>query len=176
MSEPPSLPPVERRRFPRRWRRGRNAMLGLVALIGLGLVGYFAFWRIGPPLIGRITPSPVHVGQTVVIEGQGFDPALEDNIVLFDDYAGRMVKGGRTQIEVEVPDVGVPEGQEQRVKVKVQVGENQLSNSVEIVVRPPLEPEPGTEPLTEEEEETAPLASPNPGYASPRASPSPPPR
>ena len=79
-------------------------MIGLVALIALGLIGYFAFWRIGPPLIGRITPSPVHVGQTVVIEGQGFDPALEDNIVLFDDYAGRMVKGGRTQIEVEVPD------------------------------------------------------------------------
>jgi hypothetical protein len=174
MSEPPSLPPVERRRFPRRWRRGRNAMIGLVALILLAVIGYFAFWRIGPPLIGRITPSPVHVGQTVVIEGQGFDPALEDNIVLFDDYAGRMVKGGRTRIEVEVPDTGVPEGQEQRVKVKVRVGESQLSNTVEIVVRPPLEPEPGTEPLTEEEEDVPPLASPNPGYASPRASPSPP--
>ena len=178
MSDAPSLPPVERRRFPRRWRRGRNAMIGLLALIALGLVGYFAFWRIGPPLIGRITPSPVHAGETVVIEGQGFDTTLEGNVVYFDDYSGRMLKAGRTRLEVEVPDTAVPEGEEERVQVKVEVGESQVSNAMEIVVRPPLEPEPGTEPFTaeEEEEDEGPLSSPNPGYASPSPSKPPPSR
>jgi hypothetical protein len=176
MTEATTLPPVERRRFPRRWRRGRKAMFGLLVLIALALVGYFAFWRIGPPLIGRITPSTVHVGETVIIEGQGFDTSLEGNVVYFGDYSGRMVRAGRTELEVEVPDIGVPEGQEERVPVKVEVGESQVSSAIEIVVRPPLEPEPGTEPLTEEEAEEAPLSSPNPGYASPSPSVSPPSR
>jgi hypothetical protein len=174
MSDAPGLPPVERRRFPRRWRRGRNAMLGLLVLIALATIGYFAFWRIGPPLIGRVSPSPVHIGQNVVIEGQGFATTLEGNVVYFGDYSGRMVSAARTRIEVEVPEIGVPEGQEVRLPVKVQVGENQVSNAMEIVVRPPLEPEPGTDVLTEEEEDEPPLASPNPGYASsPSPAPSP---
>ena len=165
MSDAPSLPPVERRRFPRRWRRGRNAMIGLLVLMGLGVAGYFAFWRIGPPLIGRITPSTVHVGETVVIEGQGFATTLEGNIVYFDDYTGRVLQAGPTRLEVEVPDTAMAEDEEERVHVKVEVGENQVSNAVEIVVRPPLEPEPGTDALTEEEEEEGPLASPNPDDA-----------
>jgi IPT/TIG domain-containing protein len=176
MSDAPGVPPVERRRFPRRWRRGRNAMLGLLALIALATVGYFAFWRIGPPLIGRISPTTVHVGETVLIEGQGFATTLEGNIVYFGDYSGRMVRAGRTGIEVEVPDISVPEGQQQRVPVKVQVGENQVSNSMEVVILPSLEREPGTDPLTEEEEEEPPLARPNPGHASPLPSRSPPSR
>ena len=174
MSDTPSLPPVERRRFPRRWRRGRTAMFGLLALIALSLIGYFAFWRIGPPLIGRISPMRVHVGDTMVIEGQGFDTTLEGNVVYFDDFSGRMIKAGRTRLEVEVPDTGVPEGQEQRVLVKVQVGERQVSDAMEVVLLPPRDPEPGTEALTEEEEEEGRLAGPNPQYAAP--SPSPPSR
>ena len=151
-------------------------MLGLLVLIALGLIGYFAFWRVGPPLIGRITPARVHAGDTIVIEGQGFDTALEDNVVYFGEYSGRLLKAGRTRLEVEVPDTRVPEGEEERLPVKVQVGETQLSNAMEVVVLPPREPEPGTEPLTEEEEEAGPFASPIPQYASPSPSGSPPSR
>ena len=105
MSEAASPPPVERRRFPRRWRRGRRALVGLLALMMLGVIGYVAFWRVGPPLLARVSPSPAHVGGTVILDGQGFDPTLEGNVVYFDDYSGRVVKAGRTRLEVEVPDI-----------------------------------------------------------------------
>jgi hypothetical protein len=170
MSEVQSPPPYERRRFPRRWRRARRALYGLLGLLALGVAGYVAFWRVGPPVLARVAPSPAHVGDSVVLDGQGFDPTLEGNVVYFGDYAGRVLKAGKTQLEVEVPDVGV-EGAWLPVLVKVEVGQKRVSNALELVVQPARVPEPGTGPLTDEEEEEPPLASPNPGYASPRPSP-----
>ena len=171
MSDVPGPPAVERRRFPRRWRRARRALIGLLILLVLGVAGHLAFWRIGPPLLSRITPSPAHVGDTVTLEGQGFDTTLEGNIVYFGDYTGRLMRAGRTTLAVEVPDIGVAAGAQQPVKVKVEVDEDKVSNALDLVVLPSLDPEPGTEPFTEEEEDDPPLASPSPGYASPRASP-----
>jgi hypothetical protein len=172
MSDITGPPLVERRRYPRRWRRGMHAMLGLVALILLSVGGYVAFWRIGPPQLARVTPTPVHVGEILTLDGQGFDPSLEGNIVYFGDYSGRVLRADRTLLQVEVPDIGVAEGTQAPVLVKVEVDESKVSNALELVVLPALHPEPGTGPLTEDEEEEPPLASPNPGYASPRPSPS----
>lgn len=178
MSEAASPPQqVERRHFPRRWRRARRALIGLVAVIVMGAIGYVAFWRAGPPLIARVSPSTAHAGETVVLDGQGFATTLEGNVVYFDDYSGRVVTAARTRLEVEVPDVQLGLRSQASVAVKVQVNEKRVSNALPLVVLPPLDPEPGTAgPLTEEEEEEeeeeeGPLASPNPGYASPRASP-----
>jgi hypothetical protein len=167
----PAPPAVERRRFPRRWRRARRALIGLLILLVLGAVGHLAFWRIGPPLLSRITPSPAHVGDTVTLEGQGFDTTLEGNVVFFGDYTGRLVRAGRTTLLVEVPDVAVAAGGQRLLPVKVEVDEDKVSNALDLVVLPSLDPEPGADVLTEEEEDEPPLASPNPGYASPRASP-----
>jgi hypothetical protein len=175
MSEAASPPPVERRHFPRRWRRARRALIGLLALIALGIAGYVAFWRVGPPLIARVAPSAAHVGETVVLDGQGFDPTLEGNVVYFDDYSGRLMTAARTRLEVEVPDIQLGQRSQASVAVKVEVREKRVSNTLPLVVLPPLDPEPGTAgPLTEdeeEEEEQGPLASPNPSYASPKPPP-----
>jgi IPT/TIG domain-containing protein len=166
-------PPVERRRFPRRWRRGRRAALGLLAIVALALAGNLALDRIRPPEISGLSPSPARIGDTITVTGQGFDSTLEGNVVYFGDYSGRLIQARRRRLEVEVPDIGLVAGEEKRVPVKVQVDEDKVSNVVELVVQPPLVPEPGTEPLTQEEAETPPLAVPNPGVASPRASPPP---
>jgi hypothetical protein len=162
MSEVNSPPAVERRRFPRRWRRARRALLGLLALVVLGVAGHLAFWRIGPPLLSRISPSPAHVGDTVTLDGQGFDTTLEGNVVYFGDYSGRLIRAGRTTLEVEVPDIAVPAGGQKGVKVKVEVDEEKVSNALDLVVLPSLDPEPGTDVLTEEEEDEPPLARPHP--------------
>jgi hypothetical protein len=153
MSEVQSQPPVERRRFPRRWRRGRRAMFGLLAIVALGAGGYLTFWRMGPPVLSRLSPSPARVGQTVMLEGQGFDPSLEGNVVYFGDYSGRLITAGRRQLEVEVPDMGVPAGGQQTVPVKVEVQETKVSNALELVILPPLVPEPGTDVTAEDEAE-----------------------
>jgi IPT/TIG domain len=177
MSEAASPPPVERRRFPRRWRRGLRAVGGLLAIIVLGVIGYVAFWRIGPPQLARVAPSSARVGDTVTLDGQGFDPTREGNVVYFDDYSGRVLTVGRTRLEVEVPDIEMAGRSQVSVAVKVETNESRVSNSLPLVVLPSLDPEPGTgRPLTEkeeEEEEAGSLASPNPGYASPRPTPSP---
>jgi hypothetical protein len=141
---PPGVPPVERRHFPRRWRRARRALYGLLGLIALAVVGNLALTRLGGPKIGGLNPSPVRVGDTVTITGRGFDTTLEGNIVYFGDYAGRMVKASRQRLEVEVPDVQVSPGGKQ-VPLKVEVGE-EVSDPVDITVLPPAVPEPGTEP------------------------------
>lgn len=171
MSETQPPPGVERRHYPRRWRRGRRAVIGLLALLVLGVIGNLALRRIGPPLLSRLSPTTAHIGDTVVLEGQGFDSSLEGNVVYFGDYSGRVVKAAHDRLEVEVPDVGVAVGAEQRLPVKVEVDEKKVTNSLDLVILPPSETEPGTLPLTEEEEEEPPLASPNPGYASPAATP-----
>ena len=176
MSGAAPLPPVERRRFSRRWRRGRRAVIGLLVILALGLVGNLALSRIGGPHLTRISPSPARVGDTVTLAGRGFDTTLEGNVVYFGDYSGRLLRADRSSLEVEVPDVTAVAGGQERVAVKVEVDEDRVSNVLELVVLPPLDPEPGTEPLTEEEAETQPLAVPNPGVASPRASPPPSPR
>jgi len=173
MSDAPAAPPVDRRRFPRRWRRGRRAVLGLLVIVALALVGNLALDRIRPPQLSAISPSPAHVGDTVTLTGRGFDTTLEGNVVYFGDYSGRLIQAHRTRLEVEVPDIGVVAGGQERVPVKVQVDEDKVSDALELVVLPSREPEPGTEPLTEEDEETPLLSVPNPGVASPRASPPP---
>jgi hypothetical protein len=60
--------------------------------------------------------------------------------------------------------------------VKVEVDEDKVSNTLDLVVLPSLDPEPGTGPFTEEaeeeeEEDDPPLASPSPGDATPSPSP-----
>lgn len=173
MSDAPSPPPVERRRYPRRWRRGRRAVIGLLVLLALGVIGNIALRRIGPPLLSRISPTTARVGDTIVLEGQGFDSSLEGNVVYFGDYSGRLMKASSHRLEVEVPDIGLAVGAQELLPVKVEVDENKMTNAMELVVLPSADPEPGTEPLTKEEDEEPPLARPNPGYASPRASPPP---
>ena len=171
MSSVANLPPVERRRFPRRWRRARRALIGILVIAGLAFLGNVALTRLAAPELFTVSPPQAHVGDTIVLAGRGFRTALEDNIVLFGDYTGRMVRASRTRLEVEVPDVGITDGQ-QRVPVKVKVHEGKVTNALEIVLLPASEPEPGTGPPTADEiEEEQGSAAPRPRPSAPATQP-----
>jgi hypothetical protein len=86
------------------------------------------------------------------------------------------MRAGRTTLAVEVPDIDFSSGAQQVVKVKVEVDEDKVSNTLDLVVLPSLDPEPGTGPFTEEEaeeeeEDDPPSARPNAGDAIPSPSP-----
>jgi hypothetical protein len=178
MSDLPTALPVERRRFPRRWRRARRALIGILVIAGLALVDNVALTRLDAPQLFTVSPSPARVGDTVTLAGRGFRAALEDNVVFFGGYPGRTVRASRTRLDVEVPDVGITDGQQFRLPVKVQVHDGKVTNAVEVVVLPPCEPEPGTEPPTAEEieEEQGSSARLPAAAGSPSPAASPPPR
>jgi hypothetical protein len=158
-------------------------LVGILAIAFLALLGNLALSRLVAPQLFTVSPSPARVGDTVTLAGRGFRPALEDNRVFFGEYAGRMVRASGTRLHVEVPDVGLMEGQQQRLPVKVQIHDGKVTNAVEIVVLPASEPEPGTGPPTaeeiEEEEAESPRrrapasSAPDPSASAPLAAPTP---
>ncbi|HEY7413389.1 MAG TPA: IPT/TIG domain-containing protein [Vicinamibacteria bacterium] len=156
---PAAPPPVERRRFPRRWRRARRALVGLLVLIALGVLGNLAFRRLGGPRIDALVPEQARIGEAVTLEGRGFGRALEDNVVLFSDMPGRTLSAATDELVVEVPDLELPPEGRLTVSVKVQLEENE-SNRASLVVLPALQPEPATGPQDAELEEPEPAPSP----------------
>ncbi len=150
---PDSAQPVaERRRFPRRWRRARRALLGLLVLIALGFLGTYAIGRLGGPRLDAIVPGEARIGETVLLEGRGFGRALEDNVVYFADTPGRVVEVAPDELVVDVPDLELGREGRRLVGVKVQVGRAE-SARIPLVVRPAAQPEPATREAGAEEEE-----------------------
>ena len=56
--------------------------------------------------VAGVTPAPPVVGQTMLIEGVGFDPDLAGNVVSVDGVAATVMGGSQTSLSVLVPSFG----------------------------------------------------------------------
>jgi hypothetical protein len=111
----------------------------------------------------------VAAGSSVTLHGGRFGASPGQNIVLFGDQTGRVVRATPTELDAVVPDLGLPAGRQARVPVRVLV-DGRASESVEVtigVVPPPPIPAPTPEATPPPEP-----ASPAPGE-SPSVEPSP---
>jgi hypothetical protein len=151
---PPAPPPVERRHFPRRWRRSRRALYGLTGLIALGLIAYLALHKVEPPQLYLVMPSHARVGDVVILSGAGFALRPEQNLVYVADYAARVLEARPTRLLIEIPSMALDPGEWRKAPVRVQVGKTQ-SKSVEMTIDR-SEPEPGEDAPEDDE------ASPSP--------------
>jgi hypothetical protein len=156
---PPAVPPSERRHYPRRWRRARRALYGLLGLMVLGVIAYLGLRNVEPPHLHLVMPTHARVGDVVILSGAGFSAYPEKNVVYVGDYAARVLEAARTQLLIEVPDMALDPAERRKTPVTVTVGSTR-SESVELIVEPPTEPEPGTE--APEDDEASPSPPPLP--------------
>lgn len=138
------MPPTERRHFPRRWRRARRALYGLLGLMVLGAVAYFGLRKVEPPQLHLVMPTHARVGDVVILSGAGFALRPEKNEVYVGDYAARVLEASPNRLLIEVPYMALDPGERRKAPVRVQVGATQ-SQSVEMMVDPTSEPEPGSD-------------------------------
>ena len=141
---PPVGPPTERRHFPRRWRRARRALYGLVGLIVLGAIAYFGLRKVEPPQLYLVMPSHARVGDVVILAGSGFALRPEKNLVYVGDFAARVLEATPTRLLVEIPSMSLDPGERKQAPVHVQVGPTE-SRHVEMTIDPTAEPEPGSD-------------------------------
>lgn len=156
--------------------RERGSAAGVVALLllvlCLALGAYIAWGLFLTPQLVAVRPDPVAAGSSVTLHGGRFGSSPGQNIVIFGDQTGRVVRATPTELDAVVPDLGLPAGRQARVPVRVLV-DGRASESVELtigVVPPPPIPAP-----TPEATPVAESASPEPGpspSAEPGASPS----
>jgi len=141
---PTAAPPIERRHFPRRWRRARRALYGLLGVMVLGLVAYVSLRKVEPPQLDLVVPSRARVGDVVILSGSAFAHRPEDNNVYVGDYAARVLEATRSRLLIEVPDMALDPGERKTAPVRVTVGRTQ-SKALQITVDPAPELEPGTD-------------------------------
>ena len=159
---PPAAPAPERRHFPRRWHRARRALYGLVGLMVLGAIAYVGLRNVEPPHLEIVMPTHARVGDVVILSGTGFSARPEKNQVFVGDYAARVLEASRSRLLVEVPDMAVEPGERRKALVTLTVGATR-SEPVELLVEPPVEPEPGTNaPVDDDDDEASPLPRPLP--------------
>jgi hypothetical protein len=155
----------------RRNPRERGSAAGIVALLLLALalaLGAYIAWGLllTPHLVG-VRPNPAAEKSAVVLQGSRFAPFPGGNIVLFGDQTGKVLRAGANELEVVVPELGLPEGRQARVPVRVLV-EGRVSESVELTIG--VAPAPPPPPVAEATPEATPEPSPAPEAASPEPS------
>jgi hypothetical protein len=157
-ADPPSVPPVERRHYPRRWRRARRALYGLLGLIVLGAIAFVGLKKVEPPQLDLVMPTHARVGEVVILSGSGFSLRPERNAVYVGDFAARVLEANRTRLLVEVPDMSLDPGERKKAPVRVAVGSTQ-TRSQDLTVEASLEPEPGAD-TPEDDDDVAPTPRP----------------
>jgi hypothetical protein len=105
------------------------------------------------------------VGDVVILSGAGFSARPEKNVVYIGDYAARVLEAARARLLIEVPDMALDPGERRKTLVTETVGSTR-SETLELIVEPPVDAEPGTE--TPEDDEASPspplpTARPTPG-------------
>jgi hypothetical protein len=155
----------------------RGSAAGVVAVlllaVVLALAAYVAWGLLLTPHLVGVSPNPAAEKTAVLLKGSRFAPYPGGNIVLFGDQTGKVQRAGATELEVQVPDLGLPEGRQARVPVRVLV-EGRVSESVELTIGLPPPPVPTPTPTPEPEatpspEPPAPAPSEPPRPSSPAA-------
>jgi len=157
----------------------RGSAAGIVAVLLLALLltlaAYVAWGLLLTPHLTGVAPNPAAEKTAVVLQGSRFAAAPGANIVLFGDQTGHVLRTGATELEVQVPDLGLPPGRQARVPVRVLV-DGRVSEVVELTIGLPAPPEPTPtptpEPTPSPEESTA-TPSPAPPSTSPTVEPRP---
>jgi len=72
------------------------------------------------PELTAVAPAEARAGDTVVVQGEGFSTTLHENVVLFGNKSGRIITAAPTELQVEVPDLGMGSVARVAVRVKVQ--------------------------------------------------------
>jgi hypothetical protein len=142
---------------PRGSERGSAAGLVAVLLLAalLALAAYVAWGLLLTPHLTGVSPNPAAEKTAVTLQGSRFAAAPGANIVLFGDQTGHVLRTGPTELEVQVPDLGLPAGRQARVPVRVLV-DGRVSEVVELTIGLPAPPLPAPTPTPE------PTASPEP--------------
>jgi hypothetical protein len=156
---PPAAPPVDRRHYPRRWRRARRALYGLLGLMVLGVIGYFALRTVQPPQLDLVMPTHARTGDVVILSGSAFASRPEKNFVYVGDFAARVLEATRNRLLIEVPDMALDPGERKTAGVRVLVGK-QESKALPLTVDPAPELEPGTDAPVDDDDASAPRRSP----------------
>jgi hypothetical protein len=162
-------------RAPRDGERGSAAGVVAVLLLALllALAAYVAWGQLLTPKLTAVAPDPAAEKTAVILRGSRFAAAPGGNIVLFGDQTGHVLRTGPTELEVQVPALGLPPGRQARVPVRVLV-EGRVSGVVELTIGVPAlpasTPEPEPEP-TPSPEELATVVPSEPRRPSPAAEP-----
>ena len=112
--------------------------------MALGAVAYVALRRVEPPQLDLVVPSHARIGDVVILSGSAFARRPEQNLVYVGDYAARVLEATRNRLLIEVPDMALDPGERKKAPVRVTVGSLE-SKSIEIMVDPAPELEPGTD-------------------------------
>jgi hypothetical protein len=95
------------------------ALLLLAAL--MALAAYVAWGLFLTPQLLAVRPDPVAAKTTVTLHGGRFATSPGQNIVLFGDQTGRVIRATPSELDAVVPDLGLPPGRQARVPVRVLV-------------------------------------------------------
>jgi hypothetical protein len=66
---------------------------------------------------GGVTPNPPVAGQSMTVNGMGFDPDLSGNVVTMDGVAATVTAGTQTSLTVTVPSFGCLPAQSRTIEV-----------------------------------------------------------
>ena len=157
-----SAPPVGREH-----ERGSAAAVVAVLLLAalLALAAYVAWGLLLTPQVSSVSPNPAAEKTAILLRGSHFAAAPGGNIVLFGEQTGHVLRTGPSELEVQVPDLGLPSGRQARVPVRVLV-EGRVSEVVELTIGLPAPPAPTPTPTPESTPE--PTVSPEPTRPEPR--------
>ena len=90
----------------------RGSAAGIVAVlllaVLLALAAYMAWGLLLTPHLTGVSPNPAAEKTAVILQGSRFAPAPGGNIVLFGDQTGHVLRTGPTELEVQVPELGLP--------------------------------------------------------------------
>jgi len=89
----------------------------------------FRLFAVAPPQLQALSTTGATAGQSLVLSGLNFSPAVSQNVVLFSGIRGRVAVANTTELTVEVP----PCLSSRQVNVTVQLG-SVASNALPLVV------------------------------------------
>lgn len=102
-------------------------------------------FKIISPVITAFEPEQGHVGQTITIKGENFDPTFSKNIIKFDGIQAVVKEGGPTSLKVDVPE----RVKSSKVVVEVSNGSGEGKSDYTVIDHPPeivnFAPKTGTE-------------------------------